>query len=516
MKRFTCQKMLIIIMTGFMALVYIGDNVHAGVRGIHSRKNRSSSHKSVSENKMLIFSGSEYTDEPRSGARIYGGQNPVYIMSLKDAISMALKNNKPLEFAQKQIEISKMRILETWRNFFPTFSLSYNTSHGVSGGGRFEGASKEFNLSQTLYAGGRVWNSYRQARLNVELARLNLMQLKVSMVTNIKESFFNVALYEMNRDIQEDVLVEAKRIYDIEKKLLSLEINTQLDYLNAISGYNTIKFTATSAEKDLVLALIALKNALGLPLDSVVHIVYDMKLKKIEIHLDECLKLAITNRPDLKTEILNLEIAGLSKSITLAGERPTVSVDWNYQRKGESPSDWEHISMTEGYTWSIKADVPLWYGNTFRYSKQESAPAQVSTEFFGGAKTYQNAYTFEVLNNLGYYPEKEQSLLAEEQKAYEVEDLKRNIHLEVTQEYFNFMGILQQIETSLLKLDIAARELAINEVKRDLGEILVKELLDAQISLAQEKFSYIQLLSRYYLQLDKLSNVVGIPEYFTY
>ena len=95
-----------------------------------------------------------------------------------------------------------------------------------------------------------------------------------------------MALYEMNRDIQEDVLVEAKRIYDIEKKLLSLEINTQLDYLNAISGYNTIKFTATSAEKDLVLALIVLKNALGLPLDSVVHIVYDMKLKKIEIHLD--------------------------------------------------------------------------------------------------------------------------------------------------------------------------------------------------------------------------------------
>ena len=92
---------------------------------------------------------------------------------------------------------------------------------------------------------------------------------------------------------------------------------------------------------------------------------------------------------------------------------------------------------------------------------------------FRRPKSFQNAYTLDILNNLGYYSEKKRSILEEEQKSYDVEDLKRKVNLEVTQEYYNFKGILQQIENSILKLDIAARELAINEVKRDLGEILV-------------------------------------------
>jgi len=441
---------------------------------------------------------------------------PVFILTLQDAIHLGLKNNQPLQFTAKQIDIAKMKIIEAWRNFFPSVSLSFNRSHGVSGSGRFRGASKEINISQTLFAGGRILNSYKQARLNVQLAELNYQQLKSSLVTNIKESFYNIALYEMNRDIQEDVLTEAERIYAIEKKLLSLEINTQLDYLNAISGYNTIKFTAMSAKKDLILALIALKNVLNLPLESIVRVVYNIHLKNIDVDLEECLKMALQYRPDLKTNELNVEIADLAHKITLAGERPTVSFDWDYQRKGESPSGVNHITMSEGYTWSVRADIPLWYGNTFRVSQQRSKTPAVASEFFGGPNSWQRAYTLDILDNLGYYSQKEQSLLDELQKQYDYEDSKRNIHLEVTQEFYNFVGIVQQLENSLLKLDIATRELAINEVKRDLGEILVKELLDAQIALAQEKFSYIQLLTRYYLQLDKLSQVIGIPEYFTY
>ena len=232
--------------------------------------------------------------------------------------------------------------------------------------------------------------------------------------------------------------------------------------------------------------------------------------------MDECIKLAIENRVDLKAGELNLEIAELQKKILLAKERPTFSLDWNYQRKGEAPSDWNHIPLEEGYTWSLRGDVPLWYGNTLKYSHQEQKTPQVSTSFFGGPQSVQNAYTLELFNNLGYYSEKKRSILEEEQKEYDLDDLKRKVNFEVTQEYYNLKGILQQIENSILKLDIAARELAINEVKRDLGEILVKELLEAQIALAQEKFSYIQLLTRYYLELDKISRAVGVPEYFTY
>ena len=65
------------------------------------------------------------------------------VLTLKECIDIAVKNSHQLKIAEKQILLSKSRIMEARRNLFPKLSLGFEESRGRIQGRRYYG-KKEF------------------------------------------------------------------------------------------------------------------------------------------------------------------------------------------------------------------------------------------------------------------------------------------------------------------------------------------------------------------------------------
>lgn len=392
------------------------------------------------------------------------------MLDLQRCIEIAIKRHPNIIAAMGTVDVNRSRIGQAQANYYPQLNLSsgYRRYSPVSRttNRSFDEYTSSATLKQNIYDFGKTAAQVDIQRLNLNSSRSDLENAVEQLIFNVKQAYYGLLQAKKSRDVAietvkqfEQHLKQAKGFYEVGTKPKFDVTKAEVDLSNA--RLNLIK-----AENALRIAKVNLNNALGLPDAPEYEIEDNLIFGKYEISLEDAIKRAYENRPDLKSIIARKNAAELSVELARKGYYPTLSGNADYNWSGSK------LPLGDGWNAGVTITFPIFSGFLTKY--------QVS----------------EAMSNLNVLKANEEAL-------------RQSILLELQQAYLN----LHEAEERIYTIEITVRqaeenlELANGRYAAGVGNPI--EVTDAAVALSNAKTAYIQALADYNVARASLQKAMG-------
>lgn len=295
-------------------------------------------------------------------------------LTLDDCVKIALRNSQPLMNAAEDRTIALQRVQQAESQFYPKLDLNANWSKfGIDGdtplmlqpalsptlvpnSPRENYYTFRANILQTVYEGGRVRNTWKQARIAYEQAR----DLYDSMTTQVagaaKQAFYDLRLAEERHRVYEEALLQARRLPSG---------GSPLERLRAEHWKSFLRARQAALLREEMRSRLALVRALNLEMGTTIEVVGDFATQPQELALSKMLAWASRYRSELRQQQYQQESDALGIRLSLAERNPTVALGATYERTG----------------YDINLETVNWAGTL-----NINLPLSVSDMIFGWAK----------------------------------------------------------------------------------------------------------------------------------
>jgi len=245
---------------------------------------------------------------------------------------------------------------------FTSASTSTTNSALRTGGGMsfsYGGAAVGASLSQplpllrderALTEGGR-W----QARIGLQSAELALEEARHRVISEAIARFLSAVRVQRQAEIAAASKREADELVRIAQEKLSRGKLAEIEVMEARVSAESAAVVSRKAQSAAAGALDELKNFLGLPLEQEVHPTYDEAALQGPSDLGESLLIerALAQRSDLKQLALGIRSAELGVRQAEARARPAVFLSGGYSRSGQAESISESFQKLVNPSWSV-------------------------------------------------------------------------------------------------------------------------------------------------------------------
>jgi HAE1 family hydrophobic/amphiphilic exporter-1 len=310
-------------------------------------------------------------------------------LPLREALSMALANNKDIEVARENVKIAEFDLKGTQGAFDPRLSASsfYERvktpiSSFLSGGSnglitqsdfttsaRLEGLSKlggnyrldfssirlttnnqftglspqfptalTFNYTQPMLRGLSIDNSRRQieiARKNLSLSDAQFRQRAIEIITSVQRAYWDLVFALRNLQIQRDAVTDARTQLEHNRRLVSEGQLAPIDIVSAeaqVAGVEQNLFGAleevTRTENNLKNLIAADRQA---PIWNTSVIPTDpVDLDAPEVSLPDALRTALENRPELQQSSIARDINEIDRRYFANQTKPELNLIGTY------------------------------------------------------------------------------------------------------------------------------------------------------------------------------------------
>jgi len=454
----------------------------------------------------------EITDLFRTGA----GSRELTALGVEDAIDIASEGHMAREIAEEEMELSRLKIREARRALYPVASLNYLETTGKTTAATQDFTDKEYKIKfeYPLYYGWRLKYAVDQAVSNMKAQKHNYNKVLQDLRFDVEMAFYSYLSGKVNVRLQKSLLIEAKEIFDMSKKIFDLDLITKLEFLQVDSQMRQIVYQLTSSENDLAMAKLQLQQAMNVEdsedLEELVDMDIDMMMglepRDIDVSLDQCMDLAFRYRPDLRSKGYMLEFNEYEQKIAKSKDQLKVDLTGSY---GHSGGAFETETLDLGTDWylGIKVSKPLG-GNTISYTRTQEETSEKHGQSTR-TESVSDAVEFGILDNMQSFSDKKQAHIALKKAKDELEKMKDSVLKEVNEAYLNYKKGLIQVRTNFNKIRYKEQELELTKVRSDLNEIQLSGLLQAHMSLTDEKLFYIEALVSLYQSLARLNKATG-------
>ncbi|HKS29087.1 MAG TPA: TolC family protein [Pyrinomonadaceae bacterium] len=322
-------------------------------------------------------------------------QRPI---SIREAIGMALANNKDIEVARQNVRIAEFDLLGARGAYDPRFSsLSYYertetpatsflsgsssgsvTQYDLTGTFRFEGLSPKygggyrvdfssirlttnnqftalnpqyptaltFNYTQPLWRGLR-FDAYRRqievAKKNLSLTDAQFRQRAIETITNVQRAYWDLVFALRNLQIQRDAVRDARTQLEHNRRLVAEGMLAPIDVVAAeaqVSGFEQSVYTAL---EDVNRFENNLKNLIVENRDSALWNVSLIPTDPVDLNappvaLPQAIETALANRPELKQSDIVIAINELDQRLYRDLTKPQVDFVGSYGVTGNAGS----------------------------------------------------------------------------------------------------------------------------------------------------------------------------------
>ena len=154
------------------------------------------------------------------------GQAQGKALTLEEAIKMALSNNKEILIAKEKVKEAEQGLRIAKGGYFPNLGLDVTYTHlsevpsvslpGPPGGleiemGKQDSYLSKLTLTQPLYTSGRLSLTLRQAELNCQKVKEDLVSCQNEVIFQVKEAFYSVILAQDVLKVTRQALKQAER-----------------------------------------------------------------------------------------------------------------------------------------------------------------------------------------------------------------------------------------------------------------------------------------------------------------
>ena len=444
------------------------------------------------------------------------------MLSIDDCIKIAETNNIQALVAKKSVKLAEMRIFEARRNLLPSATIVVERSKGRVSDADYLGRKQYIEGQQPIFHGGEIYFAMKQAEANLQIAKNDYNRVKNELILQVKKAYYTIEKAKENAVLQNSLSREVEKAYNVSSKGYEAGAIAKVEYLNVSSQASQVKYQLVSANGDVSIAELILRQAMNVNPREKFDIIPSPEFKKVTLDFEKTIKDAFVNRPEIKANSLMITYYDYGKGIANAKSMPKVDL------LGQWGLAWEdYVSDTPsppGSGLSPRRNLqPQWYagikvgvpyaGSTaeYSYTREEWTPVVQTVQ---GTEATVNLFKFKILDKLDMYSDKQLADIDYDRSRQEMNKTKNDVTLEVREGCFNYEKALIQFETAENKVRYQEADLELMRMKRGMDEIQDSNVVDSLIKFAQEKFGYVQAVTDCKISLAALEKAVGVQDYF--
>lgn len=438
------------------------------------------------------------------------------VITLEDALKIALSENASVRVADKEIERAGYAKKGTYASLFPQIDLTasfmrtikkqvmymdMDMSKIMGGGSSSDSGATDSGSSSTetpsFPTGGGIevgrWNTYNagvsasmplvNAQLwkslkisgkSVELAVEKARSSRLEMVTQVKQSYYAALLAKEALNVYKDVYANAVENFKQTEMRYNAQKASELEYTRAKSTVASAIPNVYNAESSVVLSLWQLKAVMGVELDQNIDVAGSLE--------DYTGEMALENG----TDIMNLDHNSTMRQLAIQADQLAETV--KLQQYAYIPS----LALT--FSYSLNAMTNDFKFSDYRWTPYSYVGLSLNIPIFSGGKR---------LNDV------RQAKVQASELAIQVNDTERQLKIAIRQ-YLNTMetqmkscaAAKEAVETAQKAYDIATKSY-------NVGRSTITELNDAQLALTQAKLGESQSIYSYMVAKSSLEQVLG-------
>lgn len=443
------------------------------------------------------------------------------VITLEDALKIALSENASVRVADKEIERAGYAKKGTYASLFPQIDLTASfmrtikkqvmymdmdmskimgggsssdsgttdsgaTDSGASstetpsfptGGGIEVGRWNTYNAGVSAsmpLVNAQLWKSLKISGKSVELAVEKARSSRLEMVTQVKQSYYAALLAKEALNVYKDVYVNAVENFKQTEMRYNAQKASELEYTRAKSTVASAIPNVYNAESSVVLSLWQLKAVMGVELDQNIDVAGSLE--------DYTGEMALGNG----TDIMNLDHNSTMRQLAIQADQLAETV--KLQQYAYIPS----LALT--FSYSLNAMTNDFKFSDYRWTPYSYVGLSLNIPIFSGGKR---------LNDV------RQAKVQASELAIQVNDTERQLKIAIRQ-YLNTMetqmkscaAAKEAVETAQKAYDIATKSY-------NVGRSTITELNDAQLALTQAKLGESQSIYSYMVAKSSLEQVLG-------
>jgi len=408
-------------------------------------------------------------------------------LTLQDAIKVALLYNKPLQGVLQDKEVARGRVIESYSEALPNLSVLGNYRRldqlgGFDVGGKsvtigeLDNYSVDLQVRQPVFRGGAISAALRAAQifshLTDETVRNQVQATIFDVARNYYDALLAQRLYEVNRDA---VTSAEAHLEDVRKKLAQ-GVSSRFDLLRAQVDVSNFRAEMLQQQNRLHLAKTRLLKAMGVSQEAEVELAEELFYEPVKPSLDEVVRIAYLNRPDLYAAELGVRLQREAVRIARGQYGPkidaTFTQGWSRPDPHSSADNWG-----DSWTAGVQVEIPV----------------------------------FDGLRRKGRLIQERATL---RKRRVELADAEERALLEIQQALLSLRDAEELVESQRLNLDRAKEGLRLADVGYREGINTEVEVVDARAALTRAQGLYYQAIYSHTLarlQLQRAMGILGPP-----
>lgn len=266
------------------------------------------------------------------------------VLSLEECIEIAVKNNLSVQRSQLNLETSQVNLNQTLGQRYP--SLNFNGNYGYNWGRGIDPTTNQFTTrrinfngvggssSMPLIQGLQTTNSIKQSRLDVETSSLDVQKTINDISLSISLTYLNVIFNKELLGNAKFQLESSERQLDRTKKLVESGALPVSNELQLVSQVATNEVSLITAENNLDLALLDLKQALLLPTGEEVDIeIPDIQIDQAQIEsssIADIFQVATSSQPEIESADKRVESANIGLEVSKGAMYPSLNLNGSF------------------------------------------------------------------------------------------------------------------------------------------------------------------------------------------
>ncbi len=413
----------------------------------------------------VVLSQADSRAESASGgseAVIRGGEK----LSVQKCVEIALEHQPAILSAIHAKTAAESRVGEAKSNYYPQVNLFSSYSQLQQVLDHFQIPSyQEYSvggaLSQTFYDFGRTSSQVNATKYSAEAAGSDVDNARINIILGVKAAYYAFLQSKRNVEVAKETVSLFQGHLDIALSSFKVGTRAKYDVTKAEVDLSNAKIALIHARNAERVAKVGLDTAIGVRADY--EIVDDLDYKKYSISLEDALKKAFENRPDVRALSLRTQGAEKTTEAARSGYLPTLAGSAQYSTQA---------NLADAWAVGVTLTVPIFSGFSTQYAVNES---------------------------LANY----NSMVSSQQQ------LSLNVYNEVSQAYLNMAEAEETIPASELSVRLARENMDIAEGRFKEGVGTSIEVSDAQTTLSNAKLAHIQSLLNYKLTQATLERSIG-------
>lgn len=195
------------------------------------------------------------------------------VLNLDDCIKIALRNSPQIEISENEILLYKARLGQAKADYSPTLGLNNGYSH-TKHSLIDELVLANLSVNQLIYNFGKTSSKIKVQKFNLKSADFGLENVILQTIYNVKNAYYGVLFAKVEQDIKLRNAQLAERHYEMAKGFYDVGMKSYIDVTNAEVTYNNAKIEYVQAMTNYRNAIIALNNSMYL-VDSAKYSVSD-------------------------------------------------------------------------------------------------------------------------------------------------------------------------------------------------------------------------------------------------